>query len=72
MRCSDFLKNLHQFADNALDDELRKDAEAHLKECRKCSSELNSLKTLLQCLTQIRTGKTSTSGYAQKSVRFPL
>ncbi len=53
MRCSDFLKNLHQFADNALDDELRKDAEAHLKECRKCSSELNSLKTLLQCLTQM-------------------
>lgn len=53
MRCSDFLKNLHQFADNALDDEIRKDAKAHLKECRNCSNELNSLKTLLQCLYQM-------------------
>ncbi len=53
MRCSDFLKNLHQYADNALDDELRRDAETHLKECPNCSDEFNSLKTLLHCLSQM-------------------
>jgi TolA-binding protein len=53
MRCSDFLKNLHLFADNMLDNELRKDAEAHLKECRNCSDEFNSLKTLLLHLAQM-------------------
>jgi len=53
MRCSDFLRNLHQFANNTLSDELREDALVHIKECRNCSDEFNSLKTLLHCLAQM-------------------
>lgn len=53
MRCSDFLKNLHQLANNSLSDELRADAVVHMNECRNCSDEFNSLKTLLQYLAQM-------------------
>ncbi|NLL14768.1 MAG: tetratricopeptide repeat protein [Fibrobacter sp.] len=70
MRCSDFLKNLHQFANNALSDELREDALAHLNKCRNCSDELNSLKTLLQCLAQMPVPEKDDSYWQNMNLRI--
>ncbi len=70
MKCSEFKKNLHQFADNTLDEHIRQSAEIHLKQCQSCTEELNSLKTLLQCLAKMPVPEKSDEHWEKMAFRI--
>lgn len=53
MNCSEFKKNLHYYAENKIKDSLRESADFHLKECDVCFHEFNSLKKMLNYMTQM-------------------